>query len=494
MIIPIGHDRGVMRLPYLTVLIMLICLGLQIYATIKPPEDRAAALRRELVALQRQVWREHGRDYVTLQRPQLLRAVQSARGRFSKMAAHLRMQREVMRDFEKGLVVPEDHALLKRYRKLRHARHRAQGLYAYGYRPGRSPSYTLVTYAFVHGGWLHLIGNLLFLWMCGCNMEDRWGSALWLLFYLGGAAASALVFGWWHAFHSRAPLIGASGAIAAAMGAFLVVHYNARIRMFYWIYTTTGTFTMAAYWALPLWFVQQLFGSLLEGKLTVVAYSAHVGGFVFGAAVALVLKLAGVDKLRARAADRSATVYEEHPLFLSALGHIDAKRPDLARADLERLLGEHSDHIAAALELFQLELRSGEEAAAEAASRAILLCARARDEITLRRVHADLAQRFPDAAARLKPTALIAVAQSLAADDARGALDLYELLIKTHPQHMVVPKALLAAAALLRDRLGEPQTARSVLEAVIQRDERSLFADEARRQIAQIDEGAAGAP
>ena len=98
MIIPIGHDRGVMRLPYLTVLIMLICLGLQIYATIKPPEDRAAALRRELVALQRQVWREHGRDYVTLQRPQLLRAVQSARGRFSKMAAHLRMQREVMRD------------------------------------------------------------------------------------------------------------------------------------------------------------------------------------------------------------------------------------------------------------------------------------------------------------------------------------------------------------------------------------------------------------
>jgi membrane associated rhomboid family serine protease len=168
---------------------------------------------------------------------------------------------------------------------------------AYGDIPARRSAVTLLTHQFLHGGWLHLIFNLWFLWLCGVNLEDRWGRWPFLGFYLCAGAAGALLH---RALAPDAfiPVIGASGAIAGAMGAFLVTLARTRITFAYALLISfrlrAGTFQSPAYVMLPLW----LGSELLAGWLTPrdgTAHWAHVGGFAFGAVVAAVLKLSGVD-------------------------------------------------------------------------------------------------------------------------------------------------------------------------------------------------------
>ena len=139
---------------------------------------------------------------------------------------------------------------------------------------------------FLHGGWLHLAGNMLFLWVFGNNVEDRLGRITFLLLYvLGGLAATGLQV----AFdpNSAVPNVGASGAIAAVLGSYLVMFPRARIHtLVFFIFITS--LQLPAVVVLVGWFVLQLFsgvggmGNQLGGG---VAYWAHVGGFVFGLAV-----------------------------------------------------------------------------------------------------------------------------------------------------------------------------------------------------------------
>jgi membrane associated rhomboid family serine protease len=160
--------------------------------------------------------------------------------------------------------------------------------FRFGYIPAHQWSLGLVTSQFMHGGWLHLIGNMWFLWLVGCNVEDRWGRLLFPFFYLAAGAAAALTHGF-QAKDSLVPLIGASGAVAGAMGAFLARFAKTEIR-FFWFYFLMlqprwGTFGAPAYVMLPLWAaVQLLWGLLMPAELGGVAYAAHVGGFVFGLA------------------------------------------------------------------------------------------------------------------------------------------------------------------------------------------------------------------
>lgn len=192
----------------------------------------------------------------------------------------------------------------------------------FGYRPSDGVSTGLITSQFVHGGYLHLIGNMIFLWLTGANMEYRWGWKAWAAVYLVGGAVAAATYAALHP-GGTIPLVGASGAIAAAMGAFMVCLYNARIRFWYayWFVVRfrSGQFVAPAYVALPLWFAGELFSTYFyesEAAGGGVAYSAHVGGFVFGAAVALVLRLTGYeDKLRAAA---GSDVFDEDGEFAKA--------------------------------------------------------------------------------------------------------------------------------------------------------------------------------
>jgi membrane associated rhomboid family serine protease len=189
-----------------------------------------------------------------------------------------------------------------------------------GHVPSHGFGLGLVTSAFAHAGFMHLIGNMIFLWLTGASMEYRWGWKAWGGLYLAGAFVSAATFTVLHP-EGTVPLVGASGAVAAAMGAFLVCLYNARIKFWYFyllfLVPRTGTFTAPAYVALPIWFVLQLAQAyVFESGGGGTAYSAHVGGFVFGASVALVLRLTGLeDKLRAAV---GSDVFDEEGAFLAA--------------------------------------------------------------------------------------------------------------------------------------------------------------------------------
>ncbi len=150
---------------------------------------------------------------------------------------------------------------------------------------------TLVTSQFLHGGWLHVLGNLLFLWIFGNNIEDRLGRLVFLGFYLTGGIVAALAQVWTDP-SSTVPMIGASGAIAATLGAYLVLYPRARITSLVFLGFFYQLIDVPAVIVLVFWFVLQLIDGLASlGAVDAgVAFFAHIGGFVFGAAVGLLVR------------------------------------------------------------------------------------------------------------------------------------------------------------------------------------------------------------
>ena len=151
---------------------------------------------------------------------------------------------------------------------------------------------TLITSQFLHGGWLHLLGNLLFLWIFGNNVEDRLGRFRFLLFYLVGGAVAGLTQVAIDP-DSTIPTIGASGAIAATLGAYLVLFPRARITSLVFLGFFYQLIDVPAVIVLVFWFALQLIDGLASIGVTDtagggVAFFAHIGGFVFGAVVGLV--------------------------------------------------------------------------------------------------------------------------------------------------------------------------------------------------------------
>jgi rhomboid family protein len=156
---------------------------------------------------------------------------------------------------------------------------------------------------FLHGSWLHLLGNMLFLWIFGNNVEDRLGSIAFALFYLAGGVAAALAQVLIDP-HSTVPLVGASGAIAAALGAYIVLFPRARILSLVFLGFFYQLLEVPALVVLGYWFALQLisgFGALgAETANGGVAFFAHIGGFVVGVAVGFVLRLGGAAAARRR--------------------------------------------------------------------------------------------------------------------------------------------------------------------------------------------------
>jgi len=152
---------------------------------------------------------------------------------------------------------------------------------------------TIVTSMFLHGGWLHLIGNMLYLWIFGNNVEDRFGRIRFLLFYLLGGTVAALSQvlvspG------SDVPVIGASGAIAAVLGAYLVLYPGARILSLVFLGFFYQLLQVPAIIVLGLWFLLQLIDGIaslgVESSASGVALFEHIGGFLTGVAIGLVVR------------------------------------------------------------------------------------------------------------------------------------------------------------------------------------------------------------
>jgi membrane associated rhomboid family serine protease len=156
----------------------------------------------------------------------------------------------------------------------------------WGIVPDRLHLASLFTSMFLHGGWLHLIGNMLFLWVFGRNIEDLIGGPRFLIFYLLCGLLAAVVHVMFNPY-SRVPTIGASGAIAGVMGAYLVKFPRARIITLVPIFFFITTMEIPAAFLLLWWFAIQFFsgfGSLGENDYSGggTAFFAHIGGFVVG--------------------------------------------------------------------------------------------------------------------------------------------------------------------------------------------------------------------
>jgi membrane associated rhomboid family serine protease len=146
---------------------------------------------------------------------------------------------------------------------------------------------TILTAMFMHASWSHIVGNMIFLWAFGPEIEDSMGRGRYLVFYLiGGIVAMLAQVA--ASPHSTVPNLGASGAIAAVMGAFLVTYPRDRIRTVLFIFVFVRVKFIPAALLIGLWFLTQLFsaGQVAQVQTGGVAYLAHIGGFIFGAATA----------------------------------------------------------------------------------------------------------------------------------------------------------------------------------------------------------------
>ena len=157
------------------------------------------------------------------------------------------------------------------------------------------PVLDVLTSMFLHAGWLHLLGNLLYLWIFGNNVEDRLGRPLFVAFYLVGGLAAALAQTYIDP-ASNTPMIGASGAIAATLGAYLVLFPRARIQSLVFLGFFYQLIAVPAVIVLAFWFVLQVIDGVaaigaIEGGG--VAFFAHIGGFVAGAILALPFRRRG---------------------------------------------------------------------------------------------------------------------------------------------------------------------------------------------------------
>lgn len=147
--------------------------------------------------------------------------------------------------------------------------------------------WTLITYQFAHAGFMHILGNLLILWVFGPSVEDRFGRIGFTVFYLAGGVLAALLHGYFEPY----PVVGASGAIAAVTGAFLVLFPRTRIKLLFF-FVLVGVYEIPAWVFIVLAVAKDVWGSATHGEN--IAFLAHIGGYSFGFCVSMLLLITHV--------------------------------------------------------------------------------------------------------------------------------------------------------------------------------------------------------
>ncbi len=354
MLLPIGHEETtVRRMPWVTFTVMGLCIAAWLLGLIVPANEGLVAARERSAV---DYWSAH--PYLELA-PELRGTTWLT---IRQQIGDLPPEPE-----DRGVRVGEQRELDRRVSDYLGARD-ALPYFRWGLVPASIKPLAFITHQFVHGGFLHLFGNLFILYLVGPFLEDAWGRVLYSGFYLSSGVVAAMVFIARYP-HLDEPMIGASGAIAGVMGAFAVRFWDTRIVFFYWIFFLkiyTGTFAAPAWLMLGLWCVREivfamgLWALVGLGDAGEVAFLAHVGGFAFGVAVALAVRALGVEERWVRPAlDRRETVHDAgdvaHALDLAGRGETGA-----ALAALERRLDEQPGDPDAAAALWRVARDRGE--------------------------------------------------------------------------------------------------------------------------------------
>jgi membrane associated rhomboid family serine protease len=332
----------------------------------------------------------------------------------------------------------------------------------YAFVPAHPRGISFLTANFLHGGILHLVGNMWFLWLAGFVLEDFWGRPLYGAFYLLSGAASMMFDAWLNP-GSIVPTLGASGAIAALMGAFLVRFPKMRIEMLWWLFLRPRRFQAPAYWLLPAWLVMEVFYGSVFGQATGIAHWAHVGGFLFGALAALGLRYSGLEQT-AQQKIEAELILESDPEIQQASELID--KGDLATA--ERTLRTYLSRNPACVDGHTLlghiyRQKNDKFAAAEVLAKLCLIHLKARENELAWKCYEDFLAaggQVPRAATWLD---LCGAAESLEHFD--RAVSEYEKLAAAYPAERQSIAAQLRAARICLTRLNQPDRALQFFQA-----------------------------
>lgn len=347
MIIPIGHDRGeVWRWPLITPVLIFVCFAvfwLQSDTIRRDREEGIRTFQEVLDYLFEHPWVEpdprlHLPDW-------LLTELETVRERADELGLtrgwEYDSQSTRLAQLTESWIEVRDRSLAQRF----------------GYRVNSPLWWSTLSYQFMHAGWMHLIGNLLILYLVGAPIEDVWGRPVFLLFYLTGGVVAALVDGAMGT-TPHLPLIGASGAVAAAMGAFLIRFARARLHFAYWFFVIGGTFTAPAWIMLLLWVGREgsyaWFFSKVLGVSSGVAHWAHVGGFVFGAGFAAFIHVFEIENKILRKRIGAKVGLTEHAALQKAHDLVDRGAHGEAWALLESEQAKHPEDYDLGLALWYL--------------------------------------------------------------------------------------------------------------------------------------------
>jgi membrane associated rhomboid family serine protease len=224
-----------------------------------------------------------------------------------------------------------------------------------------------ITHLFLHFGWMHLLGNLLFFYIAGPLLEDVWGRLFFACFYvLGGVISGAAQVRIEHG--SAVAIAGASGAIAACMGAFSYRYAARKVRMgyFFWFFVRIfrGTFLLPAWLWGASWFAVEVFDYASGGGHSGVAVMAHIGGFLFGAGVAFVVGLSGFERKTLQPRVERGVVFRDTDPLVRAREAVEARDFATAANEYRRLLYARPGDREALLGLTRAELHTGQQARA----------------------------------------------------------------------------------------------------------------------------------
>jgi membrane associated rhomboid family serine protease len=463
MLLPIGHEKmSARRLPVIT--LALIALNVVVFIstndTIQQQSAKLGEVKTHLLLLAAShpdlTMPDDAQQLVTKFRDQnqklWLHMQDGNREVVDGWDARIRMQPD-----EDGMQQEMD-SLTSQYSQLAASALTEQ----YAFIPAQTKPITYVTANFLHGGWLHLIGNMWFLWLAGFVLEDAWGRPIYaLVYFISGAAA--LQFHSWMNPDSMVATLGASGAVAALMGAFLVRFPTLKIKMAWLLSFRILRFNAAAYWLLPLWLGSEVFSGALFGQHGGIAHWAHVGGFVFGACIALLLKVSGLEHKLNEAVESKISLGAD-PELLSAGDLLEANKIDEALAKLKSYSETNPNSVDAWLLLQQAHWRKNDMPAYQES--VLKLCGlhlKARDFDAAWQDRAD----FVKAGGTLLPAALWFELCRAAEgqEDFERAVKEYGELLAAYPNERQALLALINSARICLTKLGRPQDALALYEA-----------------------------
>lgn len=294
--IPLTKKSSLKNPPIVTIVLILINIFVFIIFQTDDDERLATAAKFYFQSGLDEIEAPLYLDYLKTNKPQAYQDITEQKGEdesAARMALFTRIEYDTafMDLLEKGQLPYADPFKKKHHLNLRREYHDLKKKvisWYYGFRPARPRMETWLTSTFLHGGFGHLFGNMVFLWIIGCLIEYGCRRWLFLVIYgLGGLAATG--FYWLLNTHSLIPSIGASGAIAGTMGAFTVLYGLKRVRVFLTLGFYFNYLKFPAIVMLPLWIGNEAF-QMVFNEGSHVAYAAHLGGLMGGAAIALILQ------------------------------------------------------------------------------------------------------------------------------------------------------------------------------------------------------------